>query len=140
MIDIKSIEKTLPMLNEIGVEAITFIYCDRSQKQFKIDMKRVEKILLNSSQQCGRSQMMNIDIVESIEYFLNKNPDAYMLNFSNDTIDSESKIETVVVGCEGGFTDNEIKLFNQNKIIGLNTPLILRSETATVSLSSNLLL
>ena len=58
VIDPKSIEKVLPSLNEMGVEKITFIYCKRSQKSFKPDFKRLEKILLNSSQQSGRSEMM----------------------------------------------------------------------------------
>jgi len=44
LIDPKSIEKVLPTLNEIGVWKITFIYCDRSQKSFRIDFDRFEKI------------------------------------------------------------------------------------------------
>jgi len=51
VIDPKNIEKVLPSLNEMGVEKITFIYCKRSQKSFKLDFKRLAKILLNSSQQ-----------------------------------------------------------------------------------------
>jgi len=57
VIDPKSVEKVLPTLNEMGVDAITFIYCERSQKSFKVDFKRLKKILLNSSQQCGRSSL-----------------------------------------------------------------------------------
>jgi len=30
--DPKTVEKSLPMLNELGVAKISFIYCDRSQK------------------------------------------------------------------------------------------------------------
>jgi len=58
------------MLNEIGVSKISFIYCDRSQKNFIINLKRVKKILINSSQQCGRSVMMDIEEIECIENFL----------------------------------------------------------------------
>ena len=35
----KNIEKVLPTLNEMGVHEITFIYCERSQKSFKVDFK-----------------------------------------------------------------------------------------------------
>ncbi|UFH60658.1 16S rRNA (uracil(1498)-N(3))-methyltransferase [Sulfurovum mangrovi] len=69
MIDPKSVEKVLPSLNEMGVAKITFIYCDRSQKSFKPDFKRWEKILLNSSQQSGRSVMMEMAMAESLEAF-----------------------------------------------------------------------
>ena len=55
IVDPKTIEKTLPMLNEIGVGKITFIYCERSQKNFRLRLDKLQKILINSSQQCGRS-------------------------------------------------------------------------------------
>ncbi|MCK4875098.1 MAG: RsmE family RNA methyltransferase, partial [Sulfurimonas sp.] len=45
VIDSKSIEKVLPSLCEIGVEKISFISCDRSQRNFKLDLKRFERII-----------------------------------------------------------------------------------------------
>ncbi|MEA1879896.1 MAG: RsmE family RNA methyltransferase, partial [Campylobacterota bacterium] len=66
VIDPKSVEKVLPSLNEMGVEKITFMYCKRSQKSFKLDFKRLEKILLNSSQQSGRSEMMKLEMAEGL--------------------------------------------------------------------------
>ena len=38
IIDSKVIYTTLPMLNQIGLSKITFLYCDRSQKNFRIKM------------------------------------------------------------------------------------------------------
>jgi 16S rRNA (uracil1498-N3)-methyltransferase len=70
IIDPKSIEKVITSLNEMGVDRITFIYCKRSQKSFKIDFKRLEKILLNSSQQSGRSEMMKLEMAEDLKSFL----------------------------------------------------------------------
>ena len=52
MIEPKNIEKLLPTLNEIGVDKITFIECQRSQKNFKLDLKRLEKILPTVWTQC----------------------------------------------------------------------------------------
>ena len=63
-IDIKNIEKILPSLNEIGVTKITFIECDRSQGNFKLKMDRINKILINSNQQCGRMDLMQIDFCD----------------------------------------------------------------------------
>ena len=140
IIDPKSIEKVLPSLNEMGVGKITFIYCKRSQKSFKPDFKRLEKILLNSSQQSGRSVMMQLEMAESLEDFLQQYPQSKMLNFSEDNFISNSKIETIVIGCEGGFHEEEVALFSPERIVGFDTPLILKSESAACAVAAKLLL
>ena len=142
IIDIKNIEKMLPMLNEIGVDKITFIYCNRSQKSFKIDFNRLNKILLNSSQQSGRSRLMKLDIKDNINSFIEENPDSYLLNFSTNILSDKNKndIKSIVVGCEGGLTDDEVLLFNKDKIIGLDTTLILKSESAVSGVASKILI
>ena len=140
IIDPKSVEKVLPTLNEIGVEKITFIYCKRSQNSFKLDFKRLEKILLNSSQQSGRSEMMQLDIAKDLEGFLTKYPESKMLNFSENNFVSNINFETIVVGCEGGFHDEEVALFKPENIVGFNTPLVLKSESAVCAVASKLLL
>lgn len=140
VIDPKNIEKVLPTLNEMGVEKITFIYCKRSQKSFKPDFKRWEKILLNSSQQSGRSVMMQLDEAESLKAFIAENPQSHLLDFSEHTFSSEISIDTIVVGCEGGMTEDEIALFAPQKVIGLETPLVLKSESAVCAVAAKILL
>ena len=141
LIDPKSIEKVLPSLNETGVKKITFIYCGRSQKSFRPDFKRLEKILLNSSQQCGRSVMMELDEAESLELFLDKNPESWMLNFSEKNIGSHGEdIKTILIGAEGGFDSEECALVDPGRIVGLDTPLILKSESAACIAAGKLLL
>ena len=44
VVDPKTIEKYIASLNEMGVEKITFIYADYSQKNFKVN---IEKLLQN---------------------------------------------------------------------------------------------
>jgi|LGVE01.1.fsa_nt_gb 16S rRNA (uracil1498-N3)-methyltransferase len=140
LIDPKSIEKILPTLNEMGVSQITFIYCQRSQKSFHLDFDRMRKILLNSSQQCGRSVMMILDKAETLALFLQENPDSWMLNFSENLLDSNTKhIETLLIGAEGGFGEEECGLIDAEKIVGLDTPLILKSESAVCAVASKLL-
>jgi 16S rRNA (uracil1498-N3)-methyltransferase len=124
----------------MGVEKITFIYCKRSQKSFKLDFKRLEKILLNSSQQSGRSKMMDLEVAESLEKFLELYPNSKMLNFSKNNFVEKSSFETIVVGCEGGFSQEEIELFKEDNIIGFDTPLVLKSESAVCALASKVLL
>ncbi len=140
VIDPKSVEKVLPSLNEMGVEKITFVYCKRSQKSFKLDFKRLEKILLNSSQQSGRSQLMKLEMAEGLEDFLAKYPEAKMLNFSENNFVSNSDFDTIVIGCEGGFHEEEVALFKSENIIGFDTPLVLKSESAACALASQVLL
>jgi len=140
IIDPKSVEKVLPSLNEIGVDKITFIYCKRSQKSFKLDFKRLTKILLNSSQQSGRSQMMVLEMSESLENFLNAYPNAKMLNFSEDNFISRASIDTIVIGCEGGFHEDEVALFKEENIVGFDTSLVLKSESAVCAVASKVLL
>ena len=140
VIDPKNIEKVLPSLNEMGVEKITFIYCARSQKSFKPDFKRWEKILLNSSQQSGRSVMMELNVAESLEAFIAENPQSYLLNFSEQTVSSQSSIDTIVVGCEGGITEDEVSLFTPERVIGFDTPLVLKSESAVCAVAAKILL
>ena len=140
VIDPKSIEKVLPSLNEMGVEKITFIYCKRSQKSFKPDFKRLEKILLNASQQSGRSEMMQLEMAEDLQDFLKENPQSKMLNFSENNFVSESHFDTIVIGCEGGFHEEEVALFQTDDIVGFDTPLVLKSESAACAVGSQKLL
>jgi 16S rRNA (uracil1498-N3)-methyltransferase len=140
VIDPKSVEKVLPSLNEMGVEKITFIYCKRSQKSFKLDFKRLEKILLNSSQQSGRSQMMELATSEDLPQFLTAYPDSKMLNFSENNFIGSTIVDTIVIGCEGGFHEDEVALFKPENIVGFDTPLVLKSESAVCAVASKILL
>jgi len=141
VIEAKNIERTLPTLNELGVNSITFIYCKRSQKNFRLDFKRLNKILINSSQQCGRSELMELRALDSLDEFLDSYPDSYMLNFSENRVsDKLDNINSIVVGCEGGFSKDEVELFDKSKIVGFNTPLILKSQSAVCSVASKILI
>lgn len=140
IIDPKSVEKVLPTLNEMGVEKITFFYCKRSQRSFVLDFKRLEKILLNSSQQSGRSEMMKLEMSDDLHTFLEENPDAKMLNFSENNFLPSTDIKTIVVGCEGGFHEDEVVLFEPENIVGFDTPLVLKSESAVCGVAGKILL
>jgi 16S rRNA (uracil1498-N3)-methyltransferase len=140
IIETKNIEKMLPSLNEMGVGKITFITCKRTQQNSKIDFARLQRIILNSSQQCGVSELMELDTSTSLIDFLNKNPTAYMLNFSANKVNDSLDIDTIVVGCEGGFELEEVAIFDMNKIVGFDTPLILRSESAICAVASKILI
>ncbi len=140
-IDPKSIEKVLPILNEMGVAQLTFFPCARSQYNFRLDHARMQKILQNSSQQCGRTRPMILAEAESLDAFLIAHPEAKLLHFSEDqTLSCIQENTTVILGPEGGFTDVEIARFTPEQIVGLGTPMILRSESAAVAVAARVLL
>ena len=136
VVDFKSVEKTLPFLNELGVSKITFIYCDKSQKNYKPNFERMQKILINSCQQCGRESLMELQTCSCLTDFIDQNPQSYLCEFGGESI-TQQKIETVIVGPEGGFSECEKKLSLPK--LGFNTPLILRSESAVTAIASKLL-
>lgn len=140
VVDSKTIEKQLPYLNEMGVDKISFFYADYSQKNFKLNFDKYEKILINSSQQCGRSSIIKLEMIDSLKEYLQKEPETYMLNFSPKNISDESNIQRIVIGCEGGFSQEEVELFESEKIVGLNSNLILKSETAITAATAKILL
>ncbi len=140
VIDVKNIEKTLPSLNELGVDKITFIYCEYSQKNFKINIEKLNKILINSSTQCGRSDIIKLEVCNGLEKFLKENSEVYFLDFSQKFVDEKkSDIKTLVIGCEGGFSNKERAGFDKDFVIGFDLPLILRSETAIITATSKII-
>ena len=138
LIDTKIIFSTLPLLNQLGVSKITFVYCERSQKNFKIDLIKIKKILINSSQQCGRADLMEIEIIDSLEDVLKKYDDFAVLDFGGESLPED--ISSIMIGCEGGFSDSERKTLENYRKIGLNTELILKSETAILAIAAKYLI
>ncbi len=140
MVDPKTVEKHISSLNEIGVDKITFVYSTYSQKNFKPNLEKLNKILINSSQQCGRSTLMKLEVCESLEIFLQNYPETKILDFSETTLGNSTQVDTMLIGTEGGFSQEERSLFKEENILGLDSSLILRSETAAISVASKLLL
>jgi len=142
VVDSASIEKVLPMLNEIGVDRVTFIYCARSQRNIKLNLERFTRVLNTSSMQCGRSTPMKISIDKSLDNFLQENKDTVIIDFSVEKVDKDVRNETFLIGCEGGFSEDERKNFSDLSLkkLGLDSPMILRSESAVVAISSKILL
>lgn len=140
VVDTKTIEKTLPMLNEMGVGKLSFIYCKRSQKNFKPDIKRFVRILQSSSMQCGRTDMMLLEIVHSLKEFVAKYPDCAVLDFCDARLPDNHNFTTVLIGCEGGFSPDEKNEISQKRCYRFGVDTVLRSETAAISIAAKSLL
>jgi len=139
-IDIKSIEKILPSLSEIGVKKITFIDCERSQRNIKLDFKRFDRILETSMQQCGSTQKIELERSKSLEEFIKLNPDAKVFDFAEKILHNGDEIKTVIIGCEGGFSSKEKEFFSSLEVFRLDTQMVLRSESAVMAVASKVIL
>lgn len=137
IIDPKTIEKALPPLNELGVAKISFVYCDRSQKNFKLRLEKLQKILINSSQQCGRSRLMELEVIKSFDEAVKRYEEIVFIDFSEEKIGCADNVKRAFIGCEGGFSEDERE--KMQRVIGFDTPLILRSETAAVAIAGKVL-
>lgn len=134
MIDPKNIADTLVQLNELNIYKLTFIYCRYSQKNFSINLPKLNKILINSSCQCGRIDILQLYVCESLQIFHEIYQDSFLVNFSDNHISNHTKdIKDIIVGCEGGFSNDELANFHKDKIVGLGQTNILKSTTAVVT-------
>lgn len=140
VIDAKSIEKVLPSLCEIGVSKISFISCERSQKNFKLDFKRFERIVEASMQQSGRTSLMSFDTYKNINMFIKEFPDTKVFDFTQNILSGDSNFKRVLIGCEGGFSTSEKELLKTQEVFRLNSPMVLRSESAVMAVASKILL
>lgn len=130
------IEKTLPSLNEMGVGKILFVYSDFSQN-IKLDLQRFERILIASSTQCGRNSIIEFEIFKSSDELLKSYQNISLIDFGGKNIDIFSKDEIAFVGAEGGFSNREREMFKN--AYALNSPYILRSNSAVIAATAKLL-
>lgn len=137
VVDPKIIEKTLPFLNELGVGKIAFVYTKFSQANFRLDIAKFERICALSCEQCGRGKLMEFEIYKSLDEFLKIYDNAAALNFGGENLQNH-KDQTLIIGPEGGFSSDELAKFKRK--FGLNTPNILRSQTAIIVAASKILL
>ncbi|TDJ85865.1 16S rRNA (uracil(1498)-N(3))-methyltransferase [Campylobacter volucris] len=135
VIDPKVIEKILPFLNELGLEKLSLVYMQYSQKNFKLDMQRMEKILIESSQQCGRNSLLKIGIFKNFEEFKIKYQNIVLIDFEGEKLSDFDPLNHVfLVGPEGGFSLEE-RLTCKVKA-KMDHPFILKAQTAIIALAS----
>ncbi|MEE3776414.1 16S rRNA (uracil(1498)-N(3))-methyltransferase [Campylobacter sp. CX2-4080-23] len=138
VVDSSVIEKSLPSLNELGVGRLNLVYCEFSQRNIKLNLERFERILISSSQQCGRNSLMEISIFHSVDEFLGYKKDIALIDFGGENLDNYKMDYMLFVGPEGGFSQSEREKITMK--FALNSPYILRSNTAIISVASRFLI
>lgn len=135
----KIIEKTIPYLNQLGVKKITLFFANRSQKNEIVSLERIQKILIASCEQCNRSDLMIVEILKSTEEAIKRYPLSFVLDFDGDNIYT-SKIRDfengIFIGPEGGFDPQEKKLFEKQQKLCIPNQIVLKSECASIFISS----
>ncbi len=138
MMEPKKIEKTLPFLNELNLQKITFFYAEYSQKNFKLNLERIQRILENSCEQCGRITLLEIEVLENLQSILEKYPNMAVLDFGGEPLNSDLKIP-ILVGAEGGFSPKEREILKGKPTYSAINSNILRSESAAMYAMSKIL-
>lgn len=133
-------------ITEIGASELALFdsrFCDVKANTHK--QERMESIAVSAAKQCGRASITNTTGIHSIKQVSEqiKNYDAFYVAYENkdgntlakDLLENKDKIKNVAVmiGAEGGFAEDEIKLLEENgaKIVSLGNR-ILRTETAAI--------
>lgn len=133
----KSIQKMLPFLNELGVDQLSLFYADFSQQNEKMDDKKMQAILINSSQQCGRSNILKIHYLKNLQEVLELYPQINVFDFGGKAIPSKIS-HPILVGPEGGFSTKEKEILKSFPLYSTQENIILKSESACIFIASKL--
>jgi len=137
-------------LTEVGVNKFVVYKADLSdqsiaKKDFEKIIIKSREIIVNVCKQCGNNFLPTIESYINLDKAIKQieiDDDKYIFDteaakyFTQDELDNKSSI-TIITGPESGFSDKEIKMFDNKQIkiryLGKN---ILRSETAPIVVSS----
>lgn len=131
--------------SELGVKSLIPIYTERTVVQGTSKIKRWSKIALESCKQSGRSNPLQIK--EPQKYYdvikILSDTDLNLLFYENtnntlktflDSYINQNNTVNIIIGPEGGFSEEEIVKAETHKIniMGIG-PRILRTETAAIT-------
>ena len=128
---------------ELGVTKFVPIITDRTIVR-KINYERIEKIIIEASEQSNRIKVPKVEKTQNLNLFLKNNNNKINiifgdLNTENQNLDPKIKNEDkpicIIIGPEGDFTESEryqILNFNGVQSLKINNN-ILRAETAAIS-------
>lgn len=132
----------LQKCTELGVSHFVPLIADRSEKT-GFNIERAQKIVIEASEQCGRSDIPVIRDAMHVQNAIGQYTDKIELlvaeqneesiDFKISTLDSKTPVG-VFIGPEGGWSDNEKAMFKDMSISHLNLhDFTLRAETAAVA-------
>ena len=126
---------------ELGVKNIYIFFSDRSQSK-NVNIDRLKTKAISALKQSNRSLLPSITIIANtteLEKIMDDYPSIVlgdMVKSENDLVNKEKIL--ILVGPEGGFSKEELELFDNHKsVVKLKLgSSILKTETAAISLIS----
>lgn len=134
----------LQKCTELGVSHFILIISERTEKT-GFDVERAEKIVIEASEQCGRSDIPRIREPITVEKVIDELSgkvellvaEQSSLSHSSSINPQSSRPMGVLVGPEGGWTDSEKQLFTDKGLKHLSlSDFTLRAETACITAAS----
>ena len=127
---------------ELGITAFLFVNFRRSERK-ELNFERSEKIISEAGGQSGRYYLPKIRLFDSLEKMIAaeaETPEKFLLlsPIAEEKLDTEKISSTIpIIGPEGGFDPEELKMFEKLKIGTANAgDSILRIETAVLFMAS----
>ena len=134
----ENFELSVQKATEIGISTIVPVISSRTVKT-GYNRTRLEKIILEASEQSGRTTLPVLAEAISLPEALESRSGAFSVLFdlSGSILPAEftsSESVDIFVGPEGGFTDEEVSLAKEHGcVIGTLGELVLRAETAAIA-------
>lgn len=147
-------EEVLRRITELGASGYVQVAMERSIVKVKetkdSKTERMKSIVKEASEQCHRNKLMEVYNVHTFKEFIKNFSDfdvklfAYeeagrqnVFNLKDKIKEAKNKKMVVLVGPEGGISENEVKLLEENGFISVGLgPRILRTETAPLYIMS----
>ncbi len=136
-------ENIVRYCTELGVTRFVPIISERSEKK-NLNEERLKIIATEATEQCGRNNIPVISPIISLEEALKVAENVVVASlFGNDIKNKETqkslenKEISIFVGPEGGWTDREEKVFEENNLTKIKlTNTVLKADTAATSVSA----
>lgn len=142
-----NVELVAQKATELGVSKIIPIISERSEKK-GLNKERLEKIVVEASEQCGRGDIPFINDIKSFDEAISSQKENSLsvfaqmngLKISEKTFqdklilakEKNSEIN-IWIGPEGGWSEKEIEKFEQVNVVGVSLgQTVLRAETAAI--------
>ncbi len=140
---------TLQKSVELGVNRITPLYSERGDVRLKGEREEKkqahwQKIIIHACQQCGRNTLPTLEKPMPLLEWIKNASEITKLTLDSKANQHLNGIKlsdsiAILIGPEGGFTENEIEYATRHHFMGVQLgPRILRTETASLAMLASL--